>query len=310
MKSFLIPSLFLLMLPFASMGQSKSNEKSNTFTTGSGETVTINTNATVTQESNGTYDVNVNRSINAFGTTSAAGDINTTLVANPDSFSATANTTYVGSQGADGTITSTVQPGVITTTVNGSEFSGSAIRQQGMVSKAYNTPQGSVLVQKGEGQITISAPSSQLYVQTSDGSATINVDSCESGVCLYASSTKSVDNGVVTTTYSGSNGGSATMTYSGTNNGSGGDSTRTITTSSGETVTINSSAAGDDINKSIIASGTTSGALNVNTTLDNGTATTTYISSSGVDKTVTRGSTTNTGTSTSTSTAPSTSPSK
>jgi hypothetical protein len=83
----------------------------------------------------------------------------------------------------------------------------------------------------------------------------------------------------------------------------GGYSTRTITTSSGETVTIGGSAAGDDINKSISASGATSGALNVNTTFNNGTATATYSSSSGVDETVTRGSTTNTGTSTSTSTS-------
>lgn len=310
MKNLLIPSLFILMLPFASMGQSKSNEKSSTFTTLSGETVTINTNATVTQETNGTYDVNVNRSINASGTTSAAGDINTTLVANPNSANATANTTYVGTQGADGTINSSVEPGSITTTVNGSEFTGSATRQQGMVSKTYNTSEGNVYVQKGGGQINIYTPNINLNVQTSNGSVTTNVDSCRYEVCFSGSSTKSIDNGVVTTTYSGENGGSATMTYSGTNNGSSGDSTRTITTSSGETVTIKSSATSDDINKSITASGTTSGALNVNTTLDNGTATTTYISSSGVDKTVTRGSTTNTGTSTSTSTAPSTSPSK
>jgi hypothetical protein len=304
MKNLLIPSLFLLMLPFASMGQSKSNEKSSTFTTLSGETVTINTNATVTQETNGTYDVYVNRSINASGTTSAAGNINTTLVANPDGLNATANTSYVGSQGAYGTITSTAQPSMITTTVSGSEVSGSTIRAPGMVNKTYNTSEGTVYVQKGGGEINITTPSGFLSMQTSgNGSENTFADSCSSGICTYYSSTKSVDNGVVTTTYSGGDGGSATMTYSGTNNGSSGNSTRTITTSSGETVTIESSAAGDDINKSISASGATSGALNVNTTFNSGTATATYISSSGVDETVTRGSTTNTGTSTSTSTS-------
>ena len=306
MKNLLVPSLFLLMLPLTSMGQSKSNEKSNTFTTMSGETVTINTNATVTQESNGTYDANVNRSITASGTTNAAGNINTTVVDSPDSNSATASTTLISSEGASGTITSTKQGGEEETTISGSEVSGSALRMPGSVQKDYNTSEGNVQVFKGGGYVSVNAPSGNMYMQNNgNGSETTNVTGCKPGteICDSVNSTKSVDNGVVTTTYSGGYGGSATMTYSGTNNGTSGDSTRTITTSSGETVTIKSSASGDDVNRSITASGTTNASGNINTTVDNGTATTTYISSSGVDKTVTRGSTTNTGTSTSTSTS-------
>jgi hypothetical protein len=283
------------MLPFASMGQSKSNEKSSTFTTGSGETVTINTNATVTQESNGTYDANVNRSITASGTTSAAGNINTTVVDNPSTNSVTANTTYISSQGASGTITSTIQGGIEETTLSGSEVSGSTTRDPGYVSKSYNTPEGNVDVLKGGGQMNITYPSGNVNKQIfGNGTETTTINGCPSGVegCASFSLNRSIDDGVLTTTYS-STYGSATMTYSGTNNGSSGDSTKTITTSSGETVTINTNASGDDINKSITASGTTNAAGNINTTVDNGTATTTFISTSGVDETATKSSTTN-----------------
>jgi len=184
MKSFLIPSLFLLMLPLASMGQ-KSGEATRSYTTQSGETVTINTNATVT-ESNGTYDANVNRSITASGTTNAAGNINTTAQIDAVDDTATATTNYVSSLGAYGTKTLHYQGGQLDSSITNSQ-----------------------------GTLTINKTYNDTGVSTSVGA-------CGSSDCESAGSVKSNDNGVITTTYSADTSSgvvSASSTYSGTKNG-------------------------------------------------------------------------------------------
>lgn len=206
------------MLPLASMGQ-KSGGATKSYTTQSGETVTINTNAAVTQETNGTYDVNVNRSINASGTTNATGNIDATAqLDGATGATSTLTTTYNSSLGADGTKTITSQ----------------------------------------DGQVNSSTTNSQGTLTMSESGGVTSVSACGSSDCESGSSVKVYDNDVVTTTYSGSDGGSATMTYSGSKNGTSGASTRTITTSSGETISIDTSGAEyGGAQKNISVSGTT-----------------------------------------------------
>ena len=219
MKGLLIAPLFLLILPLASMGQ-RSSEATRSYTTQSGETVTINTTATVTQESYSTDDVNVNRSISASGTTNATGDIDTTAQSNgTEGATSTLTTTYDSSLGADGT--KTIQS------------------QDHQLDSSITTSQGTLTMMKSEGDTSVVV--------------------CGSSNCESAGSVKSYDNGVMLTTYTAETPSgvvSASSTYSGTNNGTSSDSTRTITTASGETITIQNNDTGGVANKTITSSST------------------------------------------------------